>query len=89
MDKELEKMGGQVVKGLQGKNFGDVMVAGGGMVFIWKLLIRPVGGVFGIYELLPAFIFSCLAIIIFSLLTKKESQEILDEFEYVRTYQGE
>ncbi|UWG96046.1 sodium/proline symporter [Dehalobacter sp. DCM] len=65
------------------------MVAGGGMVFIWKLLIKPIGGVFGIYELLPAFVVSCLAIVIFSLLTKEESKEIQDEFEMARTYHGE
>lgn len=29
------------------------MVSGGAMVFIWKYLIKPIGGVFGIYELLP------------------------------------
>ncbi|NLT40893.1 MAG: sodium/proline symporter PutP [Clostridiales bacterium] len=62
------------------------MVAGGGMVFIWKLLIRPIGGALGIYELLPAFIFSCIVIIIVSLLTKEESKEIQDEFESVKAF---
>ncbi len=57
------------------------MVAGGCMVFIWKLLIRPIGGALGIYELLPAFIVSCIAIIVVSYLTKEESKEIGDEFE--------
>jgi sodium/proline symporter len=60
------------------------MLGGGGMVFLWKLVIRPTGGVLGIYELLPAFIFSCLMIIVVSLLTKKPSKEILDEFEAVK-----
>ena len=63
------------------------MVTGGSMVFIWKLLIKPLGGAFGIYELLPAFVVSCLAIVIVSLLTKEESKEIQDEFEYVKNYQ--
>jgi len=31
MKKELEKMGGQLVKCLAGSNFGDVMVVGGGI----------------------------------------------------------
>ena len=31
------------------------MIVGGVMVFIWKYLIAPLGGLFGIYELLPAF----------------------------------
>lgn len=60
------------------------MVAGGGMVFIWKYLISPLGGVWGIYELLPAFIVSCLAIWIVSLLTKEPSAEIQAEFEKVK-----
>ena len=60
------------------------ILGGGGMVFLWKLVIRPAGGVLGIYELLPAFIFSCLLIVIVSLLTKKPSQEIQDEFEAVK-----
>lgn len=29
------------------------MVAGGAMVFFWKLVLKPLGGMFGIYELLP------------------------------------
>lgn len=57
------------------------MVAGGVMVFVWKYLIAPVGGVWGIYELLPAFVTSLLAIVVVSLCTAKPSQEILDEFE--------
>jgi len=59
------------------------MLAGGGMVFVWNLLIKPLGGVFGIYELLPAFLISCLFIVIVSLLSKEPSQEILDEFDFV------
>ncbi len=60
------------------------MVSGAAMVFIWKLLISTLGGVFAIYELLPAFIFSSLIIIVVSLLTKAPSQEILDDFEAVK-----
>lgn len=59
------------------------MAAGGIMVFVWKYLIKPVGGVFGVYELLPAFIVSILVIVIVSLLTKKPSKEIIGEFEKV------
>jgi sodium/proline symporter len=60
------------------------MLGGGGMVFFWKLVIRPLGGVLNIYELLPAFIFSGLMILLVSLLTKEPSQEIRDEFDAVR-----
>ena len=57
--------------------------AGGAMVFIWKFLVRPLGGLFNIYELLPAFIVALAAIVVVSLLDKKPSQEIIDEFESV------
>jgi len=60
------------------------MVGGAGMVFLWKLVIKPIGGVFGIYELLPAFIFSAICIVVFSLLTKAPSKEIEEDFEAVR-----
>lgn len=60
------------------------MVTGGAFVFIWKLLIRPLGGYFDIYELLPAFAASCLAIVIVSLLTPPPSDEIQEEFEKVK-----
>jgi sodium/proline symporter len=60
------------------------MLAGGGMVFIWRLLIKPLGGVFGIYELMPAFLVSCLFIVVVSLLTKEPSQEIQDEFDQAK-----
>jgi sodium/proline symporter len=61
------------------------MLTGAGMVFLWKLVLKPMGGVFGIYELLPAFLVSCAAIVIVSLVTKEPSQEIQDEFELVRS----
>lgn len=60
------------------------MVGGGCMVFIWNLLIRPFGGIWDIYELLPAFVFSCLCIVVVSLLTAPPSQEIQKEFDDVR-----
>ena len=59
------------------------MIVGGVMVFIWKYLIAPLGGLFGIYELLPAFLCSAAAIVVVSLLTAPPSQEIVDEFESV------
>ena len=63
------------------------MLSGGVMVFIWKLLIRPMGGVFGIYELLPAFLTSCLFIILVSLLSKKPSEEMQQEFERAKVFE--
>jgi sodium/proline symporter len=64
------------------------MLAGGGMVFLWKLVLKPLGGVWGIYELLPAFIFSCIAIVVVSLLTKEPSEEIQAEFNRSKTFEG-
>jgi sodium/proline symporter len=63
------------------------MLAGGGMVFIWKLLLKPLGGVFGIYELFPAFVISCIAIVIVSMLSQEPSQEIQHEFELAKTFE--
>lgn len=57
------------------------MVSGGVMVFVWKYLVRPLGGVWNIYELLPAFLLGCVVIVAVSLLTKAPSKEIVDEFE--------
>ena len=58
------------------------MITGAAVVLIWHNLIKPLGGVFGIYELLPAFILGCLAIFIVSKLTAEPSQEIYDEFDH-------
>lgn len=60
------------------------MLSGGIAVFVWKLVIRPFGGILDIYELLPAFIISCLFIVVVSLLTAPPSEEIAAEFEEVR-----
>ncbi len=60
------------------------MVSGGATVFIWKLLLNPLGGIFGIYELLPAFLLSSIVIVVVSLLTKEPSEEIEREFEQAK-----
>ncbi len=59
------------------------MLSGGVMVFVWKLVIRPLGGAWNIYELLPAFIISCICIVVVSLLTAPPSAEIQEEFDEV------
>lgn len=60
------------------------MLSGGAMVFIWKFLISKLGGIFEIYELLPAFIISCLFILIVSMLTSKPEEEITDIFDEIK-----
>lgn len=61
------------------------MIAGGVSVFVWKYLAAPLGGVFAIYELLPAFIVGIAVIVVVSLLTKAPDQEILNEFEAAKS----
>jgi sodium/proline symporter len=53
------------------------------MVFVWKFLVRPMGGAWNIYELLPAFIVGCIAIVIVSLATAAPSREMQDEFDSI------
>ena len=67
------------------------MVSGGAVVFIWKFLIRAnfPGTWFDIYELLPAFIVACVAIVVVSLLTKKPSAEIEADFDAVKSGMAE
>lgn len=57
------------------------MISGGVSVFVWKFLIARLGGIFNIYELLPAFIISSLFIVVFSLTTKEPSEEIKKEYD--------
>ena len=64
------------------------MVTGGVMVFLWKLALKPLGGVFGIYELFPAFVLSCLVILLVSLLTPAPSAQIQQEFDLARKPQA-
>ena len=59
------------------------MIAGGVMVFVWKFGIAKLGGVFGIYELLPAFLVGLAANVIVSLVTAPPSEEIVKEFESI------
>lgn len=54
------------------------IIVGGITVLLWKQF-----ELFGLYEIVPGFIFSCLAIYIVSMLDVMPSQEILDEFEFV------
>ena len=60
------------------------MISGGAMVFIWKYLVRPMGGGWDLYELAPAFAVSAIFIVVFSLLTKAPEEEIQSEFEEVK-----
>lgn len=62
------------------------MLSGGAMVFFWKFVIRAnfKGTVLDFYELLPAFIVACIAIVVVSLLTKAPEKEITDIYDEVK-----
>ena len=60
------------------------MISGGAMVFIWKYLVKPMGGAWGIYELLPAFIVALVLIVVVSLLTKAPDADTVATFDKVK-----
>ena len=60
------------------------LVAGGVMIFVWKFLVRPMGGALDIYELLPAFVVGLAAIVIVSLLTPAPDAGIKKLFDEVK-----
>ena len=60
------------------------MVVGGIMVFVWKYAIAKLGGIFDIYELLPAFICGLLVNVIVSLVTPKPDDEIVEVFDELK-----
>lgn len=60
------------------------MIGGGLMVFLWKFLVRPLGGGWNIYELLPAFIVAIVLNVVVSLLTPAPEKAITDVFDEMR-----
>ncbi len=60
------------------------MISGGAMVFIWNFWISKLGGGWAIYELLPAFVFSCIVIVAVSLCTKAPDAAMQKEFDTVQ-----
>lgn len=57
------------------------LTVGAIMIFFWKYAIRPLGGLWDTYELLPAFVCALLAIIIVSKIAGRPGSEITDEFD--------
>jgi sodium/proline symporter len=57
------------------------LVTGGVMVFVWKFGIAKLGGMFAIYELMPAFLCALVAIVVVSLITPAPEKKILDLFD--------
>jgi sodium/proline symporter len=60
------------------------MLTGGVMVFVWKYGVSQLGGAWAIYELLPAFVAACVAIVVVSLLTPPPSQSVQEQFDQVK-----
>ena len=60
------------------------LVAGGAMIFIWKFLVKPLGGIWNIYELLPAFLVACVVIVVVSLATPEPDGEIEKIFDEMK-----
>ena len=54
------------------------------VIFVWKYLIRPIGGAWDIYELLPAFIVALIFIVVVSLITPPPEKSVIDTFNKVR-----
>ncbi len=59
------------------------MIAGAIVIFIWKFAIRPLGGAWNVYELLPAFLINLIIAIIVSKLTPEPDAEIKKIFDEV------
>lgn len=57
------------------------MIVGAVTVLVWEAFLTPLGGIFEVYELLPAFILSLIAIVVVSLATEEPSEEIKKEFD--------
>jgi sodium/proline symporter len=57
------------------------MIGGAAMMLFWYFAIKPMGGWFGIYELIPGFVVAIILIVLVSLITKPPSQEVLDTFD--------
>lgn len=60
------------------------MISGAVVIFLWKYMVRPIGGGWNIYELLPAFIVALIFIVVVSLITGKPDQEVIDTYEHVK-----
>ena len=60
------------------------LLSGGLMIFIWKFAVRPLGGIWNIYELLPAFLVAILVNVIVSLLTEEPEDKITKVYDEVK-----
>lgn len=59
------------------------MISGGLVVYLWKYFVRPIGGFWDLYELVPAFLTACIMILVVSLVTPTPDESITKTFEEV------
>jgi sodium/proline symporter len=57
------------------------LIVGAVTVIVWHTLGREVGGIFKLYELVPAFALSFVSVVVVSLLGKQADESIFTEFE--------
>ena len=60
------------------------MISGAALIFIWKFVIAPMGGVWGIYELLPAFLVALIINIVVSMLTPESDAQVLKTYDQIK-----
>ena len=60
------------------------MISGAALIFIWKFVIAPMGGVWGIYELLPAFLVALIINIVVSRLTPESDAQVLKTYDQIK-----
>ena len=61
------------------------MIVGAIVIFVWKFIVRPIGGAFDVYELLPAFIACTVVTLVVSYMTPPPSEEITKTYDEVMT----
>lgn len=59
------------------------MVAGAIAIFVWKFGVKPIGGAWNIYELLPAFLINFIIAVIVSKITPEPEAEVQKTFDEV------
>ena len=64
------------------------MLTGGVAVVAWKGLVAPLGGAFAVYELLPAFLLSSLAIAVVSRVSPPAPEAVTATFDEARDFRG-
>ena len=70
-------------KRMNKEGIGAGMIAGAIMIFVWKFQVKPIGGMWDIYELLPAFLVNLVIALLVSRVTAAPEKEITNTFEEV------